>query len=276
MEPLPLSSEQNVDGSWVVYVGHVPVRAGLSEDQAKWWLTRLPQEVVAGTRHEQDYRNRRLAGQRIGGILHRRKQTIETPMGLVRQSADGWGYGLYDDEYRYWFRTPVRRASSAGGRLASSKDDPEWIQADGLPVVTDQTLVWVGLNPSTSDDSPRANRVTLVKVLRWAQHLRLREVVGVNLFAYRHTDPAMLGSQLSSSELMAVIGESNDRVLAHVLSGLGTVLAAWGANGSRVSRGDAVREMISTALCLGVCANGEPKHPARIAQSTPLIPLPVR
>lgn len=185
-------------------------------------------------------------------------------------SGDGWGFGLYTGAYRYWFRTSVPSIL----RRADRSEGPDWIQTGGLPVVTEQTLVWVGLNPSLSDDNPKANRVTLSKVLKWAAQLQKREVLGVNLFAYRHTEPAALGSRLSSSEALSVIGEHNDRVLEHAITGQGTVLAAWGRHGWRLGRGDAIRKRISGGLCLGLCSNGQPKHPARLAQATPLTPLP--
>lgn len=75
----------------------------------------------------------------------------------MRASGDGWGVGLYshDEGYRFWFATevdPARRAASAK-RIESV-----------VPPVDAETLVWVGLNPSRSDDNG-ANRATLRTVL---------------------------------------------------------------------------------------------------------------
>jgi hypothetical protein len=63
-------------------------------------------------------------------------QQDRTSMGVVRRSADQWGFGLYDesDTYRYWFRTPTDPDRRVGY-------DIEGIHADGLPVVTERTLV---------------------------------------------------------------------------------------------------------------------------------------
>lgn len=195
--------------------------------------------------------------------------TLVTRLGVVRRSSDGWGFGLYDESlaHRYWFRTRVDPASRSG-------EDPRSIQADGLPVVEESTLVWVGLNPSWSDDKPKANRVSLMKVLNWAGQRGLTEVVGVNLFAYRHTDVDGLKAHVSASDLLNSVGEHNDAILAHVFGGPGLVLAAWGGDGATLTRGSAVRKLMGAALCPGVCANGEPKHPARLANATALVPLP--
>lgn len=256
------------DGTWTVSVAHVAVRSGLTRKDAEWWTTRLPQEVVADTRLEHDYRNRGVARERITGQPYDPPVQVQTPMGVVRASADGWGFGLYEGDYRYWFRAPVAEVFRPGTPGRSKQGDLEWIQQDGLPVIGERTLVWVGLNPSRSDDNPKANRVTLSKVLRWASEREMNAVVGVNLYAFRHTDPKMLHSREK------VVGEHNDRILAHALSGPGTVLAAWGAQGSKLLRGQEVRLLIADALCLGLCSNGEPKHPARLAAATPLVPLP--
>ena len=127
--------------------------------------------------------------------------TLLTRLGVVRRSSDGWGFGLYDESltHRYWFRTRVDPASRSG-------EDPRSVQADGLPVVDESTLVWVGLNPSWSDDNPKANRVSLMKVLNWAGQRGLTEVVGVNLFAYRHTDVDGLKAHVSASDLLNSVG----------------------------------------------------------------------
>ncbi len=245
-------------------LGHVQVRSRLSEDEAAYWLTRLPHEVVSGTAAEHSFRNRRVAKERITGVLASAPELVDTPLGRVRMSADGWGFGLYDDDHRYWFSTPLDR---------TRRDDPEWIQAGGLPVVTERTLVWIGLNPSTSDDSPTARRATLSKVVKWAEKLEMQEVLGVNLFAYRHTDPKQVIA-LARKDGPRAVGTHNDRVLDHVLTGRGTVLAAWGTQGERLGRGASVRGRITNGLCLGTCLNGEPKHPARLAQATVLVDLP--
>lgn len=186
--------------------------------------------------------------------------TATRPAGVVSTSADGLGVGLYshDDLYRYWFLTEVDPVMRPGVDAAAHHD--------GFPVLTRRTLVWIGLNPSQSDNNGKP-RPTLGSVLFWARRAGLSRVLGVNLYAYRHTDPKVLASRLRSDDLESVIGEGNDHLLRYVAARAEHVLLAWSSKGSIGGRGANVADLFPTGQCIGLCRNGEPLHPARKRRS---------
>lgn len=192
-------------------------------------------------------------------------QPIQGPSGEVRPSADGWGVGLYsaDDRYRYWFLTEVDPERRPGSTETS--------HSSGLPVVQAQTLVWVGLNPSHSDDTGKT-RSTLRMVLHWAQRAGLTRVLGVNLYAYRDTKPAVIRERLRTDSLDGVIGVGNDTLLSHVADDAEHVLLGWGSDGRLGGRGAQVASLFPTGQCVGVCNNGEPYRPGRKAKSLEFTP----
>lgn len=191
---------------------------------------------------------------------------ITTDRGVIRRSADRWGYGLYDpsNEYRYWFRTKVDPD-------LRGLEDPGSIQAAGLPQVAPSTLVWIGLNPSWSDDG-RGPRATLRTVLQFARRDGYTEVLGLNLYAFRHTDPKRLTTR-SADDQARMIGEHNDEILRHTVGQTTSVLAAWGAHGARLGRGTEVLHMAGDPLVLELLDSGEPGHPLYKRHKTPMTRL---
>lgn len=191
---------------------------------------------------------------------------IVTTRGVVRRSADGWGFGLYDqsNDYRYWFRTK-------GDAALRATEDPHLIQRDGLPVVEPSTLVWVGLNPSWSDDGT-GSRATLRTVLKFAGRDGFTEVLGLNLYAFRHTKPKNLTTR-NREEQRRMIGEYNDEILEHAFGQTESVLAAWGGYGARLGRGAEVLRLAGDSMALELLASGEPGHPLYKRHDTPLVRL---
>jgi hypothetical protein len=97
----------------------------------------------------------------------------------------------------------------------------------------------------------------------------LRTSRGLNLFAYRATDPKAL--RLAGVD---VVGGGNDEALRWASSIAGRTLAAWGAGGRLRRRGQAVTPLLEDPLCLGVTRRGEPRHPLYVPQS--VTPIPYR
>ncbi|GAB3161815.1 hypothetical protein GCM10027258_79530 [Amycolatopsis stemonae] len=129
----------------------------------------------------------------------------------------------------------------------------------------------VMLNPSTAtatDDDQ-----TIRRCVAFARREGCGSLGVVNLFALRSTDPKRL------AEHAEPIGPHNDQVLAAVarlaarLPG-SRVIVAWGAGGQLLDRDQRVAATLTSAgldlLCLGVTAEGFPRHPSRLANSTPL------
>lgn len=118
------------------------------------------------------------------------------------------------------------------------------------------TVVFVMLNPSTADAfkvDPTVNRC-----LGFARAWGHEELVVLNLFALRSTDPKALYTAKHP------VGGLNDSALA-LIPTEATVVCAWGVHGALNNRGAQVREMLTgwgrELHHLGLTRDGEPKHP---------------
>ena len=127
------------------------------------------------------------------------------------------------------------------------------LEGDGPPVG------FIMLNPSTADaelDDPTIRRCTA-----FAKAWGARELIVVNLFAYRATDPADL------KKASAPIGPENDDAIMAALDYCsdGRIIAAWGTHGKHKRRGDAVRRKAKHAghklHYLKMTGSGHPSHP---------------
>jgi hypothetical protein len=127
-------------------------------------------------------------------------------------------------------------------------------------------LVWVMLNPSTADateDDPTIRRVTT-----FTQRFGYKWAVVLNLYAYRATSPK---DMLAADD---PVGPDNDFWISRCLQQSQCVVCAWGANANR----DRVLEFLNQVeylpsiqlRCLGVNANGSPKHPLYVPGNTEL------
>lgn len=136
----------------------------------------------------------------------------------------------------------------------------------------DQALAFVMLNPST------ATATTLDPTVRRCVGYAKREGVGRlivgNLYAARATEPTdMLG-------MKDPIGPGNDGALRRIMSEGNRVVLAWGtlqdAPSSAASRVRFVRtlalEFGTRLFHLGLCENGEPRHPLYLKKEAPLVP----
>ncbi len=159
-----------------------------------------------------------------------------------------------------------------------------WISDDGLyrysltRQIGPGAGVWLSLslNPSTADAD--ADDHTIRKDMGFARRHGCAKLVKGNLFAMRSTDPRGL------IDAPDPVGPANDDVLAGMLAGKPQyVVCAWGRWTGAVGRLVAARVPIVlgmirkaglTPMCLGVSADGSPRHPLMLAYATPLVPLP--
>lgn len=155
-------------------------------------------------------------------------------------------------------------------------------------------IVFIMLNPSTADE--HQNDPTVERCMRRAQRLGHPGLVVVNLFAYRTTDPRGL------LEVDDAAGEHNDAAILDACAGAAGVVLAWGnthktlahkLSGALMPAGDegvrvrarlrALRDRDTHVLgllqsksirlsCLGVNADGTPKHPLYLRNDAPLLP----
>lgn len=131
-------------------------------------------------------------------------------------------------------------------------------------------LCWIMLNPSTADDL--TDDQTIRRCTRFSKRDGYSEMVVVNLFAARATHP---------TELLHVddpIGPHNDTFLTGAISSATAVVFGWGAT---IPKALGVNQQFRAhvhslrtghrPLCLGLTADGHPRHPSRVRCDQPLV-----
>jgi len=155
-------------------------------------------------------------------------------------------------------------------RLWREWEMPGAIMADET---TPLSFTVVGVNPSIAGkhDDP-----TIRRVVGFARREGYRRIDMVNLSTFIATDP---------SDMLKSITDEPMETLEHAYRAIelaGQVVLAWGANGYRhydlrrraVDVGRfAANTLPDGPLCWGVTKDGYPKHPVRLAASTPLVPF---
>jgi hypothetical protein len=115
-------------------------------------------------------------------------------------------------------------------------------------------IAWIGLNPSTADEFVLDQ--TLATVCRYSRNWGFSEVVMLNLFAFRATDPRDL------KRASDPIGPDNDRHLLIEVGNVERVIACWGNHGRFLGRDRQVSDLLSVSLrCLLRNRSGAPHHP---------------
>jgi hypothetical protein len=113
--------------------------------------------------------------------------------------------------------------------------------------------VFCALNPSTATET--IDDPTIRRCKAFAKAWNCRRYVMLNAFSFRSTDPKGMLSQDDP------IGPENDRYIREYTEHARVIVAAWGTHADRL-RAQAVCEVIGKRIeCLGVNADGSPKHP---------------
>ena len=122
---------------------------------------------------------------------------------------------------------------------------------------------WIGLNPSTADAS--TDDPTLRRCIGFADDWGYGSLLLVNLFSWRATDPTAL---LKTSD---PIGPRTPLWLRRAVTESDCVVAAWGNGGLIRNRAHEVAATLADAHCLGLTAQGMPRHPLYCTKrATPL------
>lgn len=140
--------------------------------------------------------------------------------------------------YRYWLRR-------------------DWDRA--LP-----QCAFIGLNPSTAD--AQTDDPTLRRCMGFARQWGYGSLLLVNLFGFRATDPAAL------STVSDPVGPRANHWLRRAAAESPLLVAAWGNGGQLFERATRVAHLIHNAQCLGVTAQGMPRHPLYCPKRSCLIP----
>lgn len=123
---------------------------------------------------------------------------------------------------------------------------------------TKPTIVFIGLNPSTANESK--NDPTIRRVLTFAKNWGYGKVYMMNLFALVSPYPKDL------LDCPDPIGE-NDSYLKTICTGK-DILFAWGAFTAAKERAYEISVRFPNAYCLGTNSDGSPKHPLYIKGDT--------
>ena len=120
-------------------------------------------------------------------------------------------------------------------------------------------VTWIMLNPSTADantDDP-----TIRRCIGFSKSWGYGALRVVNLYAYRATKPDALKAVADP------IGPEHAIHFAGALHASALVVAAWGA--CKHAKIDHVKNILTNTLvhCLGITANGSPKHPLYVKGS---------
>lgn len=119
--------------------------------------------------------------------------------------------------------------------------------------------VFIGLNPSIADgdiDDP-----TIKKCVRFSERWGCNELVMLNCYAYRATDPKLL------KKAGYPIGEKNDSFLYHMTVGVpkNRIICAWGTK-VQPERATEVIRIIGGGSALELNKDLTPKHPLYVGE----------
>jgi hypothetical protein len=119
---------------------------------------------------------------------------------------------------------------------------------------TSRRIAWIGLNPSTADEVTLDQ--TVAAVCRYSRQWGYSEVVLLNLFAFRATDPRDLKRAADP------IGPDNNKHLLGEVGNVDRVIACWGEHGRLLGRDRQVSDLLDISFeCLLRNRTGAPHHP---------------
>lgn len=135
-------------------------------------------------------------------------------------------------------------------------------------------LLWVMLNPSTA--TATVDDATIRRCIGFAEQWGYAGIVVCNLYTLRATSPKDLYRELELARYYQA--DERLRALLEHPDVAPQVICAWGDLNKRAKpRAREVHALIVAAgkapQCLGRTADGNPRHPVRLAYATPLEPF---
>lgn len=134
---------------------------------------------------------------------------------------------------------------------------------DVAPLTGEGTCTFVGLNPSTADETQ--DDPTIRRCIDFTRRWGFARLKMVNLYAYRSTDPYAL------RHVDDPVGPENNHVLSVVFGGSDLIVAAWGAHADAERVEEVMARPIRPRSCLGLTKNGSPRHPLYLPSTVPLV-----
>jgi hypothetical protein len=123
-------------------------------------------------------------------------------------------------------------------------------------------LMVIGLNPSTANEISDDATITRLMARAYKDYGGL---LMANLFAYVSTNPLELLRNDNT------VGEFTDLFIRQMVSLSERQLCGWGSFKPVTKRCKEVYSMLKEPYCLGVNADGQPKHPLYIGYSVPMV-----
>jgi hypothetical protein len=120
----------------------------------------------------------------------------------------------------------------------------------------------IGLNPSRADEI--RSDPTITRGIVRANNEGYGGFLMANLFAYVSTDPKAL------LENENTVGELNDYYIQEMVKLSEIQLCGWGSFKPVIQRCDVVFTMLKNPYCLGINADGQPKHPLYVGYNVPM------
>ncbi len=155
----------------------------------------------------------------------------------------------------------VRRGTKQSGAVFSVDEQyrfslwRHWDAFSEPKIGGDSWCVFIGLNPSTADETE--NDPTVRRCINYAQQWGFHGMVMLNAFAYRATNPKHMIQHADP------VGWDNDRVIRQWCSVADRIVLAWGVHGAHRGRDKEIRELLKDKPldCLGQTQLGHPRHP---------------
>ena len=123
-------------------------------------------------------------------------------------------------------------------------------------------LVQIGLNPSYANEFK--NDPTIARGIVRADKTGFGGFIMGNLDAYISTDPkALLNNEYA-------IGEFTDYYLKEMIKLSERQLCGWGSFKGMAKRASTVYAMLPNPYCLGINADGQPRHPLYVSYDMPM------
>ena len=117
--------------------------------------------------------------------------------------------------------------------------------------------LFIMLNPSTAD--AYKFDPTVSRAYKIAKRLKLGELVVLNIFAIKGSDPSVI------KEYDDPIGKYNDYYINYYCKKSKMIIVAWGNHGSYNNRSNDVKNILKRnkkgVYCIDINNSGEPKHP---------------
>lgn len=141
---------------------------------------------------------------------------------------------------------------------------------DGVNKQKDGFVQFIGLNPSTADET--LDDPTIRRCIGFAKAWGYGAMCMTNLFAFRATDPKDMKAQTDP------IGPDNNDWLCRIGDEAETIVAAWGTHGSHLGRDEKFRQIWGNNVtrklhCLKKTVGGHPSHPLYLPKTSKLIEL---